>query len=128
MKSWIIIIVAFIAISGCKNDNDYSSIVGEWLVEDNGEQSEYRRYSVSIQRMPGDTASYKFSNFYKTGALTEMYVYTRGLDLVIDYQPVGDYHIQGSGTIQSDYEGISLEYEVTGSGMNETVLSEFSRK
>lgn len=127
------IITVLIALSfffvGCEKDKDeYKSITGEWLVEDTGDLTNYRRYEVGIQRLPGDTTSYKITNFYRTGINSEAYVSVEGLNISMNTQQVGNYIIQGTGTIEPDYKQINLEYEVNGGDIGyETVISLMTR-
>jgi len=128
MRLLAILIISLFVVFSCDKDNDYSSIIGEWLVEDNGEVSSYRRYNVSIQRMPSDSTLYKIINFYRTGNDEELIVEVDGFELLINGQTVNNNFIQGAGTINADYTGISLEFQVSGGSINETVFSEYSRK
>jgi len=127
------IITVLIALSfffvGCEKDKDeYKSITGEWLVEDTGDLTNYRRYEVGIQRTQGDTSSFIITNFYRTGIGSETYVTVDGLNISINTQPVSNYIIQGSGTIEPDYKQINLEYEVNGGEVGyETVISLMTR-
>ena len=127
------IITVLIALSfffaGCEKDKDeYKSITGEWLVEDTGDLTNYRRYEVGIQRSPADTSLFIITNFYRTGINSETYLLVEGLNISINTQQVGDYIIQGSGTIEPDYKQINLEYEVNGGDVGyETVISLMTR-
>ena len=127
MRLLIIILLTFSAIVSCDKDDNYSSILGEWLVEDNGEVSAYHRYNVSIQRLQSDTSLYKIFNFYRTGNNAELIVELDGLDVIITGQSVGNYYIQGSGIVQSDFKAITLEYQVSGGSIYENVVSDFTR-
>lgn len=116
---------------GCNDNHDeYTSIVGEWHVEDNGEVTYYRPYDVSIQRTPYDSDLYIIRNLYKLGINSEVYCHVDTTDLImyIDEQIVGNYSISGEGTIQSDFLKINLSYQVSGGSIGyESVESLFYR-
>ncbi len=131
MKYTIIFVLALsLVFVGCDDDDDttFSSILGEWLVQENGDITQYRQYNVSIQRVVSDSALYKISNFYKTGTSTELYVEVDGYTINIRTQQIGNYSIQGTGVIDADYKKIVFEYEVTGGTVNyEEVRAEYVR-
>ncbi|MFO7863015.1 MAG: hypothetical protein R6U85_03360 [Salinivirgaceae bacterium] len=130
MRYIIIFILSLIFVAqGCdKKNDDYSSIAGEWIIEDNGEQSGWRQYTLSIQRVPVDSLQYAISNFYRTGVNNELRIEVSGYDILIRPQLLGNYSIEGSGTIQPDYKTISLEYEVRGGSVGfENVYSTLKR-
>lgn len=128
MRLLLIISIGFLLLQNCKKDEDYPSILGEWLVVDVGEMSSYQQYNVSIQRVPSDTSLYKIINFYKTGNNQELIVEIEGFELIINGQGIGNYYFEGGGVIQSDFKRITLEYQVLGGSVNEAVESEFTRK
>ncbi len=127
----IIIVLAALSFffTGCEKDKDeYKTITGEWLVEDTGDLTNYRRYEVGIQRSPADTSLFIITNFYRTGINNELTVFVDGFDIEINTQQLGNYIIQGFGTIEPDYKHINLEYEVNGGDIGyETVISSMSR-
>lgn len=129
MRVIFLLTIAILIFTTCdKNNDDYSSIVGEWLVEDTGDLTNYRRYEVGIQRSPVDTSWYIITNFYQTGINNELTITVQGLDIIISTQQLGNYIIEGSGTIEPDYKKINLQYEVNGGDVNyEEVISVMSR-
>lgn len=114
---------------GCKKkDDDYKSIVGQWIMEDNGDVSAYRRYNVGIESVLSDTAQYAIFNFYRTGNANHVRVEVRDNEILIRSQLVNGYLIQGSGTVDGAFEKINLQYEVRGGTVGyESVMSVLSR-
>lgn len=126
----ILLMAALLLLSlGCdKKEDDYKSIVGEWIMEDNGDMTAYRRYSVGIERVQADTSQFAIYNFYRTGNVNHVRVEVRGSEVLIRSQLVGDYIIKGSGVVDANYREMNLEYEVRGGGIGyENVLSTLKR-
>ena len=93
---------------------EYASIIGQWIAEDDGDLTAYRRYDVSIERVPYDSSLYIIRNFYRTGNTAELYVRLIEDSIFINSQLVGGYTIDGEGVVNNTFDKINMNYDVYG--------------
>lgn len=126
----VVLIMGSLLFQSCDNKHDdYNSIIGEWIMEDNGDVSYYRRYNISIERVIADTTLFAINNFYRTGNTKQLRVEVDGLNVLIRSQLVGQYIIQGSGIVDANFKEMNLEYDVRGGEVGfEHVVSTLKRE
>ncbi len=111
----IIVLIGFIFAS-CSKDKVHTSILGAWNCEEIPEKSASSIYQVNIVRnnlLPDSTNQYVIYNFNQLGLEEERAVYIRQDSigkLVITGTEIIGIHIEGSGTVASDFSKIEWNY------------------
>jgi hypothetical protein len=130
MKKLALILTITLLFLSCKTDKDYSGITGVWVVEEQGEITPFRRYNVSIRRYEFIDSVYIISNLNRSGDFTEVYFELAGLTISMQAQLIGNYTFNGTGTVQPDFKGLTLNYMVYNSqiAISENVVANFRRE
>ncbi len=114
MKYIVVMLIGLMFFSGCKDDEDRTSILGGWNCEEFSEYGAVRTYQTSIIRDEVIPTYYKIYNFHKIGNSENNVVRCEeGEDgnLIIDLQIVGNVTVSdGVGIVASDFSSISWEY------------------
>lgn len=133
-------LVALLMVTSCEVADDLlgsgenlEKIEGTWSVE---EESEYYKstassmsvYTVSISLDPSNTSGIIIDNFYGVGISVRANVSGRSI-IIPNQNTDDDYTVYGSGTINSSYNSITLDYEVddNSGGAPDNVTAEFTK-
>ncbi len=120
----VVLFIGLLGFISCNDTNDLNSvsaiknIEGNWnCVLDEGDgTTEY--YKVTITADPNNANGIIISNFFNNGASAHATVNQLHIDL--PKQQLGDYTVEGSGNISSDYQRIEWDYTVDGSAVHAT--------
>lgn len=126
MKKVLILSMALLVLLGCKSESEYKSVVGVWTVEEHGEITPFRRYSLSIRRHEAFDSVYVITNFFRT-ADGEALIEVKKLNILVRPQIIGSYNVRGEGAVRADFKRIDMKFYVYNQGIEERVEAFFSR-
>lgn len=105
-----------------------NSILGAWQCFEEGSESGYRQYNVSIDYQGTDTTMITIFNLYNLGFQTETYATVSDTLIQIIGTNSFEYDFTGTGHIERDYSAIYWRFSYSGiSGSDPQVEAAFRR-
>lgn len=114
-----------------ESDDPRDNIEATWQVDEQSEffKSKKSFYLVDLNKHPTDSTKVVLANFYQLGSGVEVVAtYSNNTLRISNFKTTGNFTINGTGNVSSNYKEIEWEYRVDdGSGEIDNVTATYTR-
>lgn len=124
---WLIITITFSSCETFKNGNLYSSLTGAYTCEETSAYDGYKKYLAEIDEVSSQDQLFIISNFHNQGQSEFIYVTMIGDSLFIENQLINGLFINGKGSVNKDFNKITLKYKTDDGNIEINYIARYSR-